>query len=125
MPASGLHGASGYQALGQPLTAVRLTAGSCVVPPKVPRCLRGAVCGELRSQDDSMLDQIPTEVTSDCGAPTDGVSSSELLGRSLGTRVKTSPGCKNPAGGNCGRDQESAAASALREPTPSANAQAQ
>jgi hypothetical protein len=29
-----------------------------------------------------MLDQIPTEVTTDCRAPTDGVSSSDMLGGS-------------------------------------------
>ena len=34
----------------------------------------------MRSQDDSMLDQIPTEVTNHSKAPTDGVSSSDLLG---------------------------------------------
>jgi hypothetical protein len=37
---------------------------------------------ELRSQDDSMLDQIPTQVTNHSKAPTDGVSSSDMLGRS-------------------------------------------
>ena len=36
---------------------------------------------ELRSQNDPILDQIPTEVMSDCRALTDGVSSSDLLGR--------------------------------------------
>ena len=39
--------------------------------------------GELRSHDAPMLDQIPTEVTSHCKAPTDGVSSSDMLGSSL------------------------------------------
>ena len=35
---------------------------------------------ELRSQDDPMLDQIPTEVTNHSNARTDGVSSSGMLG---------------------------------------------
>lgn len=33
----------------------------------------------LRSRDESMLDQIPTEVTNHSKAPTDGVSSSYML----------------------------------------------
>jgi len=35
---------------------------------------------ELRSRDDSMLDQIPTEAIKHRKAPTDGVSSSDMLG---------------------------------------------
>ena len=35
---------------------------------------------ELRSHDASILDRIPTEVTKHCKAPTDGVSSSDMLG---------------------------------------------
>ena len=36
---------------------------------------------ELRSQNDSMIRLIPTGVTNHSKAPTDGVSSSDMLGR--------------------------------------------
>jgi len=39
---------------------LRLMQG--VVPPQVPRCLRGAVCGELRSQNDSILERFPRKM---------------------------------------------------------------
>ena len=40
---------------------------------------------ELRSQDDPMLDRIPTEVTNHSKAPTDGVSSSDVFGGQCGS----------------------------------------
>jgi len=43
---------------------------------------------ELRSHDDSMLDPIPTEVTKHCKAPTDGVSSSDMLGGSCASEAE-------------------------------------
>ena len=44
-------------------------------------CAAERLGAELRSRDDSMLGQIPTEVTNHSKAPTDGVSSSDMLGR--------------------------------------------
>jgi len=61
---------------------VHLLAGGAEVSRGIGKVTRAAqrLGAELRSQNDSMLDQIPTEVTKHCKAPTDGVSSSELLG---------------------------------------------
>jgi hypothetical protein len=50
-------------------------------PPDEREKAAERVGAELRSHDDPMLDQIPTGVTNHSKARTDGVSSSDMLGR--------------------------------------------